>query len=476
MPQQAQISNLNIEDFYKLPQSLRLALLNELPDDGFLQLKFDWHFWARPNQLQPTGLGKDGKFIWMIKAGRGYGKTRTFAEWVRDKVQFENYKYVSLVGSAADEVRNIMIEGESGILNCSPPWFYPEYEPSKKRLTWPNGAIANIFYGSEPDKSRGAQSDIVWMDEIAKWQYPEETFDNILFGTRLGINPLVGVSSTPRATKFIKSLVNRDDCIVTSGTSYENFANLAQPFINTIIKKYEGTRLGRQEIYAHLLDDNPGALFKRAWIDRDRITKFAEAIKCWKIVVGIDPQASAENETAETGIVVAGIGKPLPYMKPPEGVTWAVDDPHYYVFADLSLSGTPDQWAREAIVGLGKFHGDSLIPEKNNGGDMVKSTLNNVDKNVAVHPVWASRGKYTRAEPISTLSEQGRIHFIGTFALLEDELCEWVPGEDSPNRLDAFVWAMSWLSGNNLDVGAPNSRMQNRRTKLRSQVRKGLPT
>jgi phage terminase large subunit-like protein len=391
--------------------------------------------------------------------------TRTFAEWIIQKVQFEGYRHVSLVGSAADEVRSIMIEGESGLLECSPPWFYPKYESSKKKITWPNGAIANIFYGSEPDKSRGAQSDIVWMDEIAKWQYPEDTFDNVLFGARLGTNPLVGVSTTPRPTKFIKELIKRDDCIVVSGSSYDNVANLADSFIKTIIKKYEGTRLGRQEIHAHLLDDNPNALFKREWIDRDRITAHVD---CYKIVVGIDPQASSENVKAETGIVIAGEGPALPGMS-------HSDLPHYYIFDDLSLSETPEKWAKEAISGLHKYDGDSLIPEKNNGGDMVVSTIKNIDSSVSVHPVWASRGKYTRAEPISALSEQGRIHHIGTFPELEDELCEWTPGDKSPNRLDAYVWAISYLSGNNVDKTAPSVRKINRKANFRSKVSGGLP-
>jgi len=455
-----------IQSLMLLSKDIRAKFLNELTDDAYLQLKYDWSFWARENQLQPKELGKDGKFIWLIKAGRGAGKTRSLAEWVIHKIQFEGYRRISFVGSAADEVRDIMLEGESGVLVCSPPWFYPKYEPSKKKLTWPNGAIGSIFYGSEPDKSRGAQSDLVWMDEIAKWKYPEKTFDNVLFGARLGDNPLVGVSTTPRPTRFIKDLVNRDDCIVTSGSTYENMKNLAKPFINTIIKKYEGTRLGRQEIYAHLLDDNPNALFKREWIDRDRIT---DIVDCWRIVVGIDPQASSTNEIAETGIVVAGEGKALPGMK-------CQDQTHFYVFDDKSISGTPETWAKEAISGLHKYKGDCLVPEKNNGGDMIKSTLKNIDPDVSVKPVWASRGKYTRGEPISALSEQGRIHHIGTFLELEDELAEWVPGESSPNRLDAYVWALSFLSGNNMEKVAPDVRKMNRRTKLRSKVTGGLPT
>lgn len=463
------VDNFNYSNYMDIPYLDREEFIKGLTDSDLMSLYYDWDFWARPEQLEPVGLGRDGKFIWIVQAGRGWGKTRTLGQWVVDKVESGEYKYVSLVGAAADEVRSIMIEGESGILACSPPWFFPYYEPSKKKLTWPNGAVATIYYGSEPDKSRGAQSDLVWMDEIAKWKYPEDTFDNILFGLRLGNNPLCGVSSTPKPTKFIKALLNRDDVIITRGASYDNFANLAAPFIKTIIKKYEGTRLGRQEIYAHLLDDNPNALFNRKWIDRDRTTEFPQ---CFKIAVGVDPQGREDAPEAETGIVVAGVGKAMPWMEPPKGVTWDPKDDHYYIFDDLSINASPTGWAKETIAGLRKYKGDKIIPERNNGGDMVKETIHHVDKKVSVREVWASRGKYTRAEPISTLSEQGYIHHIGTFMDLEDELCEWEPGDPSPNRLDAYVWVLSYLSGNNMTpIKPPSAKKIRKKTRLRSKTR-----
>jgi phage terminase large subunit-like protein len=450
-----QVENINYQQFMTLPFDERLEIVDSMSDEQFTTLNFDWGFWARSEQLEPEELGHDGKFIWCMRSGRGSGKTRSFAEWVQDKVENGGYRYISLVGSAADEVRNVMIEGESGLLSVAPPWFRPVYEPSKKRLTWPNGAIANIFYGSEPDKSRGAQSDLVWMDEIAKWQYQEDTFDNVLLGTRLGENPLVGVSSTPRPTKFMKELLRRDDAVVTTGNTYDNIANLAQPFINTIIKKYEGTRLGRQEIWAALLDDNPNALFKREWLDGARVTTFPH---CYKIVVGVDPQSTEDAEGAETGIVVAGVSR-------------ISGEDHYFVFDDLSLNGSPTAWGKQVVSGYKKYDSDKIVPERNNGGDMVKSTIKNIDRKAKVFPVWASRGKYTRAEPISTLSEQGLIHHVGTFPNLEDELCEWVPGDPSPNRLDAYVWALSYLSGNNVISKPPSTRKMKRVVRLRSKVR-----
>ncbi len=421
-------------DLLQLPKADQIHLINGLSEKEALTLLHDWKFWARPEQLQPIGLGNDGKFIWFAKAGRGFGKTRMFAEWVIDKIRNEGYQYLSLVGAAADEVRDIMIEGESGLLACSPPWFFPEYEPSKKRIVWPNGARGQIFYGTEPDKARGAQSDIVWADEVAKWKYPQDTFDNILFGLRLGHNPLCGVSSTPKPTKFIKELVSRKDTIVTGGSTMDNINNLAQTFINVILDKYKGTRLELQEIYAKIIDDNPFALWKRSWIEDTRVSKHPDLNL---VVVAIDPAASNTEDSNEHGIIVAGRGPA------PEGSIFKGD--HYYVLDDLSMAGSPKQWASQAISGCCKYRADRIVAEKNNGGDMVRNTIENVDGSVRIVLVWASRGKVTRAEPISALYEQGRVHHVGSFPYLEDQLCEWVPGDDSPDRMDALVWAISAL-------------------------------
>lgn len=461
---------LTIETFQTLPVSVRQSLLNDFSDEDFLKLKFDWSFWAREKQREPEDLGEEGKFIWFIQAGRGFGKTRTAVEWVIDKIHNHGYKHISLVGAASDEVRTIMIEGESGILACSPPWFYPEYRPSKKQIVWPNGSVANIYYGTEPEKSRGAQSDLIWMDEIAKWRYPQETFDNLLLGLRLGKNPLCLASSTPKPTKFIKELSQRRDCIVVRGNTYENINNLARPFIQTIIQKYKGTRLGRQEIEAEILDDNPNALWKRHWLDRDRIH---EQVDCPVLVVGVDPPGTEpgkedlEKEATECGIIVVGRGKPLPDME------WQKVQ-HYYVFDDKSLQASPTGWAKEAIAAYNKYKADCLIPEKNFGGAMVKSTITNVDNKVSIHLVHASRGKYVRAEPVSALYEQGKVHHIGTFPELEDELCEWEPGKKSPNRLDALVWAISYLAGDDLYAPAPNVQ-KHKAKKFRSRTME-LPT
>lgn len=385
---------------------------------------------ARKNQIEPVELGKNGKFIWLAKCGRGFGKTRMFAEWVIEKVRDYGYRYVSLVGAAADEVRTIMIEGESGILSCSPNGFKPHYEPSKKQMLWPNGARAQIYYGTEPDKARGAQSDLIWGDEYCKWQYPQETLDNLLFGLRLGKNPLCGISTTPKPTKAVRDMVKRDDIIVTEGNTFDNIDNLADPFIKTIIAKYRGTRLEQQEIYAKILDDNPNALWQRKYIDDNRVVGSPELTR---VIVAIDPAASDNDESNETGIIIAG--KSMRQR----------DEAHFYILDDMTISGTPEAWARQAIAGYNKYRADRIIAEKNNGGDMVKSTLQNVSRSIPIELVWASRGKITRAEPISLLYEQGRVHHVGTFESLEDQLCEWSPGDKSPDRMDACVWAITAL-------------------------------
>lgn len=419
--------NPTASDLLKLPKDEQTRLINSLTEAQAQALYYDWSFWARPEQLEPPGLGKDGKFIWFTKAGRGFGKTRMFAEWVIEKIKTHGYRHLSLVGAAADEVRDIMIEGESGIMACSPPWFYPTYEPSKKRIEWPNGARGQIFYGTEPDKARGAQSDLIWSDEVAKWRYPQDTFDNLLLGLRLGNNPLCGVSSTPKPTKFIKELAKRSDVIMTGGSTFDNINNLAAPFIETILRKYKGTRLELQEIYAKIIDDNPNALWKREWIECARSISPPELVT---IVVAIDPAASHDVETSnEHGIVVVGKSA----------------DKQYYVLEDMSMVGTPDQWARQAIAGYHKYRANMIVAEKNQGGDMVRSTLEQVNRNIKIELVWASRGKVTRAEPISALYEQGRVHHVGSFADLEDQMCEWVPGDPSPDRMDALVWGISSL-------------------------------
>lgn len=325
-----------------------------------------------------------------------------------------------------------MIEGESGILACAPPDFRPEFIPSLKKLIWPNGVESHIYYGSEPNKARGPQSDFLWADELAKWNRPEETFDNLLMGLRLGPNPLCIVTSTPRPTKFLMELERRTDkqgrasTVTTRGKTQDNFKNLSPVFISTIISKYEGTRLGRQELEGEFLSDNPDALWKRSDIDQNKVREIPQLSY---VVVGVDPAATSKAGADDTGIIAAGR----------DGTG------HYYILGDYTIHDTPQAWGTAAITAYNKHKANIIVGETNNGGEMVEHTIRTIDSSVPFRAVHASRGKAVRAEPVSALYEQGKIHHFGSFPELEDQLCEWMPGAESPDRLDALVWSISFL-------------------------------
>jgi predicted phage terminase large subunit-like protein len=393
-------------------------------------LENSWPAVARPNQLRPPG---DWWQIWLLLAGRGFGKTRTLAEWVCDQAASGQASRIALVAATAADARDVLVEGESGILAVAPPWCRPIYEPSKRRLTWPNGVIATTFSAEEPDRLRGPQHDAAVCDELASCSRPE-TWDMLQFGLRLGRKPRCLIATTPRPTKLLRELLAREghDVVVTRGSSYDNKANLAPAFFAQIVKKYEGTRLGRQELNAELLEDTPGALWSQGLIDGTRISAAPELTR---IVVAVDPAATSGEDADETGVVVVGQDK----------------DGQGYVLADCSGRYTPIEWARIAISAYRTHHADRIVAERNNGGDMVEATLRMVDQNVPVTTVWASRGKVTRAEPISALYEQGRMHHVGTFPQLEDQMTNFTSDFDreaagySPDRLDAMVWAATEL-------------------------------
>jgi len=410
-----------------------LKAINSLSDQEAEALIYDWEFWARPKQLPPAW----DWYIWLMLSGRGGGKTRPGAELVI-KWAGEGYNPIALVGETKADVRDTMVEvGESSILSVSPPWFRPVYEPSKRRLTWPNGVLGIIYSGDEPDQLRGPQHQKAWVDELAKFKYPQEAWDNLMFGLRTGDRPQAVVTTTPRPIKAIKELVQDERTgtnpagrvAVTRGHTLENRDNLAPDFLQYIMRKYQGTRLGRQELAGEILDDNPNALWQREQIDKLRVRNHPEFIR---VVVGVDPEATDTETSAETGIVVAGIA--------------IVDGlPHGYILDDLTLRGSPRTWASAAITGYYKHKADRIIGEVNNGGDMVRFTIQTVDAKVPFKAVHASRGKQARAEPVSALYEQDRIHHVGTFPDLEDQMVEWVPGATSPDRLDALVWAITDL-------------------------------
>jgi phage terminase large subunit-like protein len=409
-------ANSSASYFLSLPETVRRERLSRLTPTELYHLKYEWSFWARDKQRLP----QEDFFTWLILAGRGFGKTRTGAETVREWKN--DFRFVNLIGATADDARDIMIEGESGILAVCPVEERPRYVPSKRRLEWKNGATSLIFTADEPERLRGKQHMKLWCDELAAWRYPE-SWDQAMFGLRLGKKPQAVVTTTPRPIKIITDLIADERNITTIGTTYENSANLARDFFRKVITRYEGTRLGRQELLAEILDDTPGALWKRKNIEDARVIK---APILDRIVVAVDPTASTGGD--EAGIITKGrTGE------------------DYYVIADDSTHGSPQQWAKAAVTAYHRFRADVLVAEKNNGGEMVAAVILQVDPTVNVKLVWASRGKATRAEPVSAISEQGRDHHVGVFPKLEDELCTWVPGDDSPNRLDADVWATTEL-------------------------------
>lgn len=380
---------------------------------------------ARPAQIPPIGSWQ----YWLLKAGRGFGKTRVGAEWSIKQAREIPKSHGALIGPTAADVRDVMVEGDSGIMAISSEGFMPEYEPSKRRLTWPNGSVASLYSAEKPRQLRGPEHHWIWADELAFWKYIE-TWDMAQFGLRLGANPQAVITTTPRPIKVIKDLLKDPACVVTGGTSYENRDNLAPSFFEKIVKKYEGTRLGRQELNAEILDDNPGALWHRDVIENLRVNKAPPLIR---IVTGVDPAVTSGEEADETGIIAAGVAA----------------NGHYYILSDNSLRGSPLEWGTAVIRTHHEQKGDRVIGETNNGGDLVGMNLRRIDPAIPFRAVHASRGKAVRAEPIAALYEQGKVHHVGTFPHLEDQMCEWDPAvvnQQSPDRMDALVWALTELS------------------------------
>jgi phage terminase large subunit-like protein len=385
--------------------------------------KWDWRRNARPSQLAPDW----GWIVWLLLAGRGFGKTRSACEATREAVESEQYGRIAIVGRTAADVRDVIVEGDSGLLAICPPWNRPEYEPSKRRLTWPNGATATTFSAEEPDMLRGPNIDWALCDETASWSHVEPTWNNLMFTLRRGKHPRAVVATTPRPIPLIKRLLKDPTVAVTRGSTYENRDNLAPAFFEQIIRPLEGTRIARQEIDADVLEDVEGALWTLTQLDALRV---AETPPLKRIVVAVDPSANAGEEgLAETGIVVAGLGQ----------------DGCGYVIEDASLRGSPHEWATAAVEAYRRHQADRIVAEANQGGAMVEHVLRTVDPRVPITLVHASRGKQTRAEPIAALYEQSRVRHVGTFPKLEDQMTSWVPGEASPDRMDALVWALSEL-------------------------------
>lgn len=382
----------------------------------------DWSWWARPEQLAPVGDWT----TWVVLAGRGFGKTRTGAEWVRQQLATGKSR-IALVAATAADARDVMVEGESGLLAVYPPSQRPEYKPSLRRVTWPDGRIATTYSADEPDRLRGPQHDCAWADEVGAWRYGE-ALDMLRLGLRLGADPRLIVTTTPKPTTLIRRLIDDPSSVVTRGSTFDNAGNLSETFIAGIRKRYEGTRLGRQELYAEVLTDTPGALWTRANIDDHRRPK---PTTLTRVVVAIDPAVSANENSDETGIVVVGVG----------------EDGHGYVLEDLSCRVSPDAWARRAVDAYHRHRADRIVAEVNQGGDLVESVIRTVDRDVPYRSVRASRGKATRAEPVAALYEQARVHHCAVYDTLEDQMVTFVPEQStaSPDRVDALVWALTDL-------------------------------
>lgn len=361
--------------------------------------------------------------------GRGAGKTWTGANWALDQADECPGSIGHLVAPTASDIRDVMVEGPSGVLALAHDWNRPSYEPSKRRLTWPNGSTATLFSAEEPDRLRGPQCHWAWADEVAAWGEPE-SWDQLLFGLRMGQHPQVVCTTTPKPVQIIRDILARPDTVLTRSRTADNLANLAPAFLTTVVARYQGTRLGRQELEGELLEDVPGALWTRPLIDQYRVP---HAPTLTRVVVGIDPAATSTEGADETGLVVAGLGA----------------DGHGYLLEDASARRAPIAWAREAVRLYRAHQADRIVAEVNNGGEMVELTIRTVDANASYRAVHASRGKAKRAEPISALYEQGRVHHVGTFPQLEDQLCTWVPDMAeslrSPDRMDALVWALTDL-------------------------------
>lgn len=419
----------------RLPEPEREELLAGLDMDKLL---WDWGFWARTEQQPPDGDWA----IWLFMAGRGAGKTRTAAEWIREKARYTNQGVLrfTLVARTAADTRDVMVEGESGILNICPPSERPMYEPSKRRLTWPNGNTGTLFSGDEPDSLRGPQSHYAWIDELAAHRQISDAlglsgFDNARIGNRLGRNPQMIITTTPKKVAVMRSLLREAEekpgqIVITRGKTSDNAGNLAEAYLEGIYGVYGGTSVARQELEGLMLDDTEGALWTEKVIDDFRVT--AATLGLPIRVVGVDPSV-AENPRDECGIVVvASTGERELYKR------------QAWVLEDASMHGAPDKWA-ERVVQTARRWGCPVVAEINQGGAMVRNMINGIDPTIEVLEVHSMVGKALRAEPVALAYEQGRVHHLGTLADLESQMTTWVPGETrkSPDRIDALVHALT---------------------------------
>lgn len=442
-----------------MPVSEREIFLMSLTPQESRALAYDWNFWARPAQKTPPG----NWLTWLLLAGRGFGKTRVGAQWCAEKVYGSSRSPLSsstgigriaIIAETAADGRDVIVQGDSGILATSRPEFRPRYVKSDRKLEWPNGAVALLYSSEEPDQLRGPQFHAAWMDELAKWRHATAVYDQLQFGLRLGDYPQQIVTTTPRPIPIIRRLLENErtlerpdgSTVVTRGGTYDNLANLAPSFIREMKSKYEGTRLGQQELFAAILDDVPDALWKTSQFNI-RSTEYPKAAgmspedvvrlpPMRRIAVGVDPSGTTGEEDSrdDVGIVAAGLGV----------------DGEFYVLEDATSSGGPAEWARAVVACYKRNQADVILGEDNFGGALVEHAVRTVDRHAPYRSVRASRGKNIRAEPVAMLYEQGRVHHVGSLPELEDQMCSmgrmtgWM-GKGSPDRLDACVWAITDL-------------------------------
>jgi len=409
-----------------LSSAQRAELISDLPDAALLPFLYDWEgIWARDSQLMP----ETDWLTWLVCGGRGYGKTRCGSEAVVSVQKDESAGRIALIAPTSADARDVMIEGPSGILSVAPPWNKPKYEPSKRRLTWKNGARAHLYSAEEPERLRGPQHDFAWADEIAAWSDGSQVWNQLQLGLRVGDRPRAVATTTPKAVPLVIELLKDPKCHVTRGNTYENTA-LPESYLANMRRIFSGTRLGRQEIEAELLTDNPGALFNQVIVDKARL---ATAPTLSRVVISIDPAPTSDRGSDETGIIASGRD----------------DQGHGYVLEDHSLRGSPDEWARAAVKAFHKYKADMIVAEINVGGEMVESVLRSVDPNIPFKAVRAMKGKSKRAEPIAALYEQGKIHHCGTnedFEKLERQMRVFTGANGRrDDRSDAMCWGMHEL-------------------------------
>lgn len=415
-----------------------MEYLLSLPESEAERLLHSWAFWARPEQLAPAG---NDWVTWLLLAGRGFGKTRAGAEEIRKLAESGAVHRIAMVAKTPADARDVMIQGESGLIAIASPGMVPKYYPGLRKVLWPNGVYALVYSSWDPDTLRGPQFDFAWCDEVASWRYVNDTWDNLQFCLRLGEHPRTIITTTPKPIKILRDLVTSPTTVITRGSTYANRANLAPTFLSKIVSRYEGTRIGRQELYAELLEDVEGALWQRSMFEK----RGNAPADLKRVVVSVDPSASSAESAAEAGIMV----------------TAEDSRKHFWLLADVTKRGTPNEWGRRAVQAYIQYHADRIVAEGNQGGEMVRMVIETVARDmglphIPVTIVTAHRGKYARAEPVAALYEQGRVTHVSGFILegkpgnfneLEDQLTTWTPEEpESPDRLDALVWGLTALA------------------------------